>query len=404
MSWTVVKAILLSPTWQFTEPTEGSIFRIYHELAPVAGTFIIAQAQINQDNSVEIADARFYSSSELPEVIVLEKPEYFTSRRIGVKKISAAPGVESELRQLLRPALFNRLALQPFSPGQASQWKIMIDVSDAVLPSCASESFLNSKLAPVTTKLEKVGTDIAALLQQNTGLASQLQTLTASVANLSSSASSSSTPSSASSYSQDVLSNSPYFYLKLNELSGTVASDASTNKMDGTYTGNIVLNITDSNRSFKAVEFNGSNTKVVFTRLIAAPRIFTLECKFKTGFNGSLFSFAGGGSYDRDFHLVDGKLKLLVYNGSIIVSPLSYNDNQWHIATAVYYSGGAEMWVNGSLVASASNNNAAEYQGQWIVGQGVYGNYFKGLLAEPSVSHSRVLPEQIQKRHQKGLT
>lgn len=185
MAWTSISLISLQTSWQFTEPVEGSIFRLHHEMAPTGGTFVIAQVQVNVDNSIEIADARFYSSSDLPEVIVLEKPQYFTSRRIGVKKISPAPGVEAELRQLLRPTLFNRLANQPFYPGQGSQWKLIIEVNSIALLSLVSQDFLSTQLSPIVTKLNAVNPALVALQQQNVSLGEKLDTLSTLVNNLS---------------------------------------------------------------------------------------------------------------------------------------------------------------------------------------------------------------------------
>lgn len=406
MAWTNVASISLRGEWQFTEPVEGSVFRLRHETAPLGGTFVLAQVQINLDNSIEIADAGFYSSSDLPEVILLEKPQYFTSRRIGVKKINSAPGMETELRQLLRPALFNRLAIQPFSPGQASQWKIVVEVSEAVLSAPVSIAQLDSKLVPVVESLARAETKLELLAQQNTDITSQLAALSQSISNISSSTSPEGTSQTSKTYPEEILSNSPYLYLRLGETSGTIANDASPNNRDGVYTGSIILGVTGSiaRDSNTAVEFNGTNTKITFSDRLSSPKVFTLDCRFKTTFNGTLFGFYGEGSglgnYDREFYLTGGKLKFLVYSGSTIVSPISYNNGVWHSATAVYYAGGAEIWVDGALVVSSNNSNSITYEGKWIIGHGSYGNYFKGILDEVSITHSRIMPEQIQKQHQ----
>lgn len=206
-----------------------------------------------------------------------------------------------------------------------------------------------------------------------------------------------------STYSDEVLKSSPYAYLRLNELSGTQALDASTNNRSCQYQGVISYQQESSLASEpnnKSIQFNGSNSRIIINPEITAPSVYAVECSFKTiSSTGQLFCFLLGGSHDRDLYLVNGKLTLFNFQGANLTTPLSYNDNNWHIVTGITCSRGCEIWVDGNLVASSTIPGTVSYRGNWYVGYGVRGGYFNGLIDESSIVHTELSPQIIVDRH-----
>ena len=206
----------------------------------------------------------------------------------------------------------------------------------------------------------------------------------------------------AGNYSQEILKDLPFVYLRLNDLNGTVAKDSSINSRDCQYQGSIGYQ-QESSLSFdqndKSVLFNGFDSRILINSQINAPIAYVLECKFKTtNSNGGLFGFYGGG-YDRDLFLANGKLRLLNYNGADVVTSKSYNDGVWHIVSGLVNSRGTEIWIDGNLAISSPNFNTVVYSGNWFVGWGQYGGYFNGLIDEVSITHSEVSADRIKARH-----
>lgn len=204
------------------------------------------------------------------------------------------------------------------------------------------------------------------------------------------------------SYNGQILSDLPYVYLRLNDLSGTKAEDTSINSRSCQYLGNPIFQQESSLLSQpndKSVKFNGSTRIQIDSTYIKAPGVYALECRFKTPNSyGGLFGFYGGG-YDRDFYLTNGKLQLLNYNGATITTSKTYNDDTWHTATAITNSRGTEIWVDGVLDAISTNSNSVIYDGNWFIGFGQYGNYFTGLIDEPSITHGEISQDRIKQRH-----
>ncbi|WP_099070910.1 LamG-like jellyroll fold domain-containing protein [Nostoc linckia] len=199
----------------------------------------------------------------------------------------------------------------------------------------------------------------------------------------------------AKSYELEILDNSPWAYYRLNESSGTVATDSSSNSRNGTYQGGVSLQQTGglSYASNKAISLNGNTGYISTSTLVASPNTFCYECLFKTSTaSGSLFGFSinqltGGGSYDRELYLSSGKLRFYAYNGSsqILETTSTYNDSKWHIATAYMSPFGMKLFVDGALKASNSVVNGASYSGYFHIGYSVSGGFFNGLIDEPSI-------------------
>lgn len=79
-------------------------------------------------------------------------------------------------------------------------------------------------------------------------------------------------------YTDEVLADSPWLYWKLDETSGTTATDSSGNGRSGTYTNSPTLNQTALINEGKSVDFDGTNDHVKYTLASNFTGSFTMEC------------------------------------------------------------------------------------------------------------------------------
>ena len=79
-------------------------------------------------------------------------------------------------------------------------------------------------------------------------------------------------------YTTEVLADSPYLYWKLDETSGTTATDSSGNSRSGTYTNSPTLNQTALINEGKSVDFDGTNDYCKYTLPSNFTGSFTMEC------------------------------------------------------------------------------------------------------------------------------
>lgn len=179
-----------------------------------------------------------------------------------------------------------------------------------------------------------------------------------------------------------VLAANPYLYYKFDETSGSTAADSSGNNRTGTFRGSGTTggNARACSRDGgSAIALNGSSGFVASPTSITGPTTFTVEIWFKTSTSrgGKLIGFgnaATGASttYDRHLYLTNsGQIVFGVYvNGTkVITSPDTYNDNEWHLATATLSNGGMRLFVDGEQVASNPGVTSAEpASGYWRIG------------------------------------
>ena len=88
MSWQALSVIQVTETWQFSAPTQGSLFRLKHSLFGTAHSFVIGwvcQAHFIGDK-VEIYQPK--KTFPVDEFVVFEfvQPICFFDRIIGLKK------------------------------------------------------------------------------------------------------------------------------------------------------------------------------------------------------------------------------------------------------------------------------------------------------------------------------
>ena len=182
------------------------------------------------------------------------------------------------------------------------------------------------------------------------------------------------------------------------------ANDATGNN-HGTLQAGPSISADRFNNTAKAYTFNGTTQYISTAAPYVNPSNFSTSIWFKTASTsgGYLIGFgnaATGSSSTSDRHIYMnniGQLYFGVYPGSVVTvnSPLSYNDNSWHLATATLSStAGMVLYVDGVQVGNNSATLTAQnYTGYWRIG---YGNlagwtslpsstYFNGLLDDALV-------------------
>jgi hypothetical protein len=160
----------------------------------------------------------------------------------------------------------------------------------------------------------------------------------------------------------------------------------------------------------RAYSFNGSSQYISTEVSYVSPTDFTISIWFKTATTtgGKLIGFGvsqTGLSYQYDRHLYmnnAGQIYFGVYPGIVktINSPSSYNDNNWHLATATLSSsGGMVLYIDGVSVATDPSTTTAESAtGYWRIGyDNVNGwpsqpgsTYFSGTL-DDALIYSRAI-------------
>lgn len=163
----------------------------------------------------------------------------------------------------------------------------------------------------------------------------------------------------------------PYLYYKFDETSGTTATDSSGNSRPGVYNGTITESVTPAacvlETANTAVTLNGTTGYVGRSTSLSAPNTFTLEVWFKTatttggklmGFGSLATGASTTASIDRHMYLTNaGKVVFGVHPSAgivTVISPLSYNDNTWHQATATLSTAGLNLYLDGSVVATST--------------------------------------------------
>lgn len=168
----------------------------------------------------------------------------------------------------------------------------------------------------------------------------------------------------------------------------------------------------NANRSYN---FNGSSQYISTSKQYNTPNNFTISIWFKTGTStgGKLIGFGNAqtglsGVYDRHIYMSNsGQIYFGVYPGTVktINSPLSYNDNDWHLATATLSSStGMALYVDGVQVAADPGTTSAEVTNSyWRIG---YDNmngwtsqpssfYFNGVLDDVLIYHAALTASEV---------
>lgn len=163
----------------------------------------------------------------------------------------------------------------------------------------------------------------------------------------------------------------------------------------------------------RSLDFDGTDDYVSTATSTTAPQVFSIAFWFKTsvasghkiiGFENAQTG-TGSGSYDRGIFMgTDGKIKYTWYDGftSVISTPLTYNDNQWHhVALVVNNTSNPKIKLYVDNVLRITGNSAPifNYAGYWRIGGyagiatgGMTAGYYQGKLDDMRI-YSKSLSE-----------
>jgi signal peptidase I len=208
------------------------------------------------------------------------------------------------------------------------------------------------------------------------------------------------------SYKDAILANAPYAYYQLNDSSG-IAVDSSGNNRNARYSStDVTTNVPGAlmkESSNKAVALNekqgagqtdgkgsGAQGSIVNETLIPGPQNLTLQIWFKTVSQrgGKLIGFtsSASGTTDRVLYLSSNGRVIFGIDSATktaISTPGSYNDGNWHRATATLSGLDAALYIDGNLVSYGKTTSTPSIaNGYWTIG----GESFSGWSQQPSIS------------------
>lgn len=220
-------------------------------------------------------------------------------------------------------------------------------------------------------------------------------------------------------YGKAVFDLGPDIYWRLNESSGSSATDASTSLNTGNVTGGLSWGSAGALSGYTgtAGNFDGSNDLVVASKqVLGGPRAFTAGAWFKTTSTtgGKLIGFGNAASglsssYDRHIYLQnDGKVVFGANDGAQrkITSTSAYNDNKWHFAVGTQGPDGMVLYIDGAAVGTDPAKTGQVYDGYWRVGGdntwGSTSKYLKGQIDEAMVFDRALTAAQVASLYAKG--
>jgi hypothetical protein len=185
---------------------------------------------------------------------------------------------------------------------------------------------------------------------------------------------------------------------RLDEASGTLASDAAGGKNNGTYTNAPVATTDVPTVSFsntRARQFDGTNDCVLIPGFMDGPSNFSISIWMKrdTGDSqGELISIANSATIRLD----GGALTGFFFNGGswLFTSSYAISDASWHHVTYVFLPSFQRLYVDGVLRGESGYSSAVSYTGglsdTYIGGFCGEGRDFKGSLDDVRI-YNRVL-------------
>jgi hypothetical protein len=168
----------------------------------------------------------------------------------------------------------------------------------------------------------------------------------------------------------------PSYHWKLDETTGSVASDATGSGNNATLQNSPVWG---AGRYGNALTFDGVDDYLSTPIQQSNPSVFTLSMWFKTSsITGGLLMGYGNlrsglsSSYDRNIYMNNaGQIYFGCFSGSAktVNSTASYNDGAWHHVAVALSGAGMVLYVDGSLAGSDATVTSGEnFIGYWRIG------------------------------------
>ena len=225
-------------------------------------------------------------------------------------------------------------------------------------------------------------------------------------------------------YRTAVLADSPSFFWRLDEASGTVIDDAGTGSRDGTLVAQTAtLGQTGALASERNTALALSVGRINANTAVPGPGAFTVEAWFKSTSTsggrilgmGNATGAAASTTVDRQLYLSpDGKVRFGIGTAkTTLASSAALNNGAWHYVVGTYTSGGngMKLYVDGALQDSTKATPVAMPSGYWRAGAeqmtGWAGNpdqYFDGTLDELAVYPTDLSQARVTAHRTAGIT
>jgi len=226
----------------------------------------------------------------------------------------------------------------------------------------------------------------------------------------------------ADTYGATVWNSAPRIYYRMDDTSGTTATDTSGNLLNGTYVRGYTLGgsspVTGTGSS---IAFNGSTgTMNSGSTSLSVPSTYSMETWFKTSAssNGKLIGLGNSAtgtstSTDRNLYVLgNGKLVFGVLVGTkyyLATSPAAYNDGKWHYAAATQGADGMTLYVDGAPVATNAQTGSKLTSGIWRIGgdslagswvsSGSTAGFFNGSLDEVALYNAELSATDVRSHY-----
>jgi Concanavalin A-like lectin/glucanases superfamily len=219
-------------------------------------------------------------------------------------------------------------------------------------------------------------------------------------------------------YSDAVTADGPVGYWRLDETSGTTATDSAGSR-NGTYTNGVTLGQTGamSAAANKAASFDGTDDRVVTPYAAALnPSQFTVEAWAKPSSGGAYRTLVAetyeiGGVYRGMGMYVSPSNTWRAYlnngAGQTVLNGPTVRFGEWtHVAWS-YDGTTLKMYINGTLVASAAgsfsaNTSAPLSLGMWSSDNSTWYDPFSGLIDDVSLYSSALTAAKIRTHYNAG--
>jgi signal peptidase I len=228
-------------------------------------------------------------------------------------------------------------------------------------------------------------------------------------------------------YKSAVTADTPSFYWRLNETSGTTVADSGSSARPGTITGTGFARAQTGALPTEARDTSTSLTQSAITAntTVAGPTTFSIEAWIKTATTtgGRIIGWGDqGGSTTSTATQVDRQLYVAptgkVYFGigtlkTVIASNAALNNNAWHHIVGTYTTGtnGMKLYVDNTLQGSATATTITTANGFWRAGaetmSGWTGNpdtYYDGLIDEVAVYPTALTAARVTAHYNAGTT
>jgi hypothetical protein len=209
-----------------------------------------------------------------------------------------------------------------------------------------------------------------------------------------------------------ILSYSPNLYWRLQETSGTVIADTSSNGKAGTIlVGTPTYNQAGltSRAGSSSIKFNGNTRILSNSAFVGGVATATIILRFKTTYSAGtqcLLDFqnfnVGGSNYSPTIFMnSSGKLQLYGYPTSTSFTTNSFNDGNPHTLAITIAGSICSLYVDATLQTSISNYTAQSFNGYWSLGASnpATNTFFQDYLEEFAVIPTALTSTQIAAIH-----